>query len=179
MSRIGKKPITVPKGVTVQVNGNAVSVKGPKGNLERELHRKVTVKLQGEQVVVERATEDREARAMHGLSRTLVQNMIQGVVEPFTTTLEIAGVGYRAELKGKVLNLQVGLSHEVNFDVPPDVECKVDKQVTVSLSSPNKESVGQFAAKIRAVRPAEPYKGKGIKYAGERIRRKEGKTGSK
>jgi large subunit ribosomal protein L6 len=179
MSRIGKKPITVPQGVTVQIDGTHVAVKGPKGSLERDLNPQVTAKLEGDQVVVEIAKDDREANAMHGLSRTLIQNMVQGVVEPFTKTLEISGVGYRAELKGKVLNLQVGLSHEVNFDVPEDIECKVDKQVTVQLSSPNKESVGQFAAKIRGVRPSEPYKGKGIKYAGERVRRKEGKTGSK
>ena len=178
MSRIGKKPVEVPSGVKVEVSGNLVKVQGPKGNMQRELHRLVSVKVEGNQVVVERTNDERTARAMHGLSRTLVANMVAGVVNPYTKSLEISGVGYRAELKGKALNLQVGLSHDVNHPIPDGVNCKVDKQTLVHLESIDKELVGRVAAEIRAYRPCEPYKGKGIKYVGERIRRKEGKTGT-
>ncbi|MEM1023457.1 MAG: 50S ribosomal protein L6 [Myxococcota bacterium] len=179
MSRIGNKPIELPQGVELKMNGAHITVKGPKATLERDLPAQVTVKVDGGTVVVERVSEDRKAKAMHGLGRTLVQNMVLGVSEPFKKTLEISGVGYRAELKGSTLNLQVGLSHDVNFEIPKEVSCKIDKQTTVHLESANKEMVGQLAAKIRGVRPCEPYKGKGIKYADERIRRKEGKTGAK
>ena len=179
MSRIGKMPITIPGGVDLKVDGQHVVVKGPKGTLERDFHPAVKITIDGGSASVERVDDDRTGRAMHGLSRTLLQNMVTGVVEPFKRSLEISGVGYRAELKGNVLNLQVGLSHDVNYELPPEVTCVVDKQTTIHLESPNKESVGQAAAKIRGFRPTEPYKGKGIKYAGERVRRKEGKTGSK
>jgi len=179
MSRIGNKPIEIPKGVELKLDGSHIVVKGPKATLERDLPSQVTVKVDGGAAVVERRGDDRKARSMHGLGRTLVENMIQGVSEPFKKTLEITGVGYRAELKGSTLNLQVGLSHDVNFEIPGEVTCKIDKQTTVHLESANKEMVGQLAAKIRGVRPCEPYKGKGIKYAEERIRRKEGKTGAK
>jgi large subunit ribosomal protein L6 len=179
MSRIGKKPITLPKGVDLKVDGRDVTVKGPKATLSRTFPREVTIKVDNGSATVERAGEDRRSRSMHGLSRTLLQNMVLGVSTPFKKTLEISGVGYRAELKGSHLNLQVGLSHDVNFEIPKEVSCTVDKQVTVHLESADKELVGAMAAKIRGVRPCEPYKGKGIKYAEERIRRKEGKTGSK
>lgn len=179
MSRIGKYPVTIPKGVDVKVDGQHVVVKGPKGTLEREFPALVAIDIDGGSATVRRLQDDRRGRSMHGLSRTLLQNMITGVVEPFKRSLEISGVGYRAELRGNVLNLQVGLSHEVNYELPEGVTCTVDKQTTIYLESPNKESVGQAAAKIRGFRPTEPYKGKGIKYAGERVRRKEGKTGSK
>ncbi|MCB9645294.1 MAG: 50S ribosomal protein L6 [Deltaproteobacteria bacterium] len=178
MSRIGKKPMVLPKGVTVAVDGVQVKVAGPKGTLVRELHPSVKVKVEDGQVVIERAVEDRIARGQHGLSRTLISNMIQGVVEPFKKSLEITGVGYRAELKGALLNLQVGLSHDVNHPIPAEVTCQVEKMTVVHLTSPNKELLGRVAAEIRAYRPCEPYKGKGIKYVGERIRRKEGKTGT-
>jgi len=178
MSRIGKKPVDVPAGVKVEVNGNTVKVQGPKGNLERSLPKAVSIKVEGNQVIFERANDERVARSMHGLSRTLVANMVTGVVIPFKKSLEITGVGYRAEVKGKALNLQVGLSHDVNHPIPDGVDCKVDKQTMVHLESIDKELVGRVAAEIRSYRPCEPYKGKGIKYVGERIRRKEGKTGT-
>lgn len=178
MSRIGKKPVVVPKGVTIAVDGVQVKVTGPKGTLVRELHPAVKVVVEDGKVVIERGVEDRVARGQHGLSRTLVSNMIQGVVEPFKKSLEIHGVGYRAELKGNLLNLQVGLSHDVNHPIPAEVQCQVEKMTLVHLSSSNKELLGRVAAEIRAYRPCEPYKGKGIKYVGERIRRKEGKTGT-
>lgn len=179
MSRIGRYPISVPSGVNVEVDGRHVVVKGPRGTLERDFPPLVEIKLDRGSATIERLTHDRNGRSMHGLARSLLQNMVQGVVEPFKQSLEIAGVGYRAELKGNVLNLQVGLSHDVNYELPEGVTCTVDKQTTIHLESPNKEVVGQAAAKIRGFRPTEPYKGKGIKYAGERVRRKEGKTGSK
>jgi len=178
MSRIGKKPIPLPAKVAVKINGDQIEVKGPAGTLVREIHPEVTVRVEGNTVVVERKNSERVARAVHGLTRTLVENMVAGTQKPFEKTLEITGVGYRAELVGKVLKLQLGLSHEVLHPIPDTVVCKVDKQVTVLLSSPNKELHGQTAAEIRSYRPAEPYKGKGIKYLGEKIRRKEGKTGA-
>jgi len=179
MSRIGKNPVEIPKGVDVKIDGQHVVVKGPKGTLERDFNPLVTIELENGSATVKSVEESRKGKSMHGLARTLLQNMVQGVVEPFKRSLEISGVGYRAELKGKVLNLQVGLSHDVNYELPEGVSCTVDKQTTIHLESPNKEVVGQAAAKIRGFRPTEPYKGKGIKYAGERVRRKEGKTGSK
>ena len=178
MSRIGKKPISLPKGVTVEVNGVHVTVKGPKGTLEREVNPLVKITVLDGAVEVERPSEDRTARSMHGLVRSLVGNMVDGVQSPFKRSLEISGVGYRAELKGGHLNLQVGLSHDVNHPIPTGVSCTVEKQVIVHLESPDKELVGRVAAEIRAYRPCEPYKGKGIKYVGERVRRKEGKTGA-
>lgn len=178
MSRIGKKPIAIPKGVTVTVDGLHVAVQGPKGKLERDIHPAVDVKVEDAALVVTTKGNDRTARSMHGLTRTLLANMVQGVVAPFKKTLEISGVGYRAELKGNLLNVQVGLSHEVNHPIPADVTCTVEKAVTVHLESCNKEVLGRTAAEIRAYRPCEPYNGKGIKYSDERVRRKEGKTGA-
>lgn len=178
MSRIGKKGIPLPKGVKVEVKGQTVSVTGPAGRLEREVHPLASVKVENNMVIVERKGDESLAKSMHGLTRTLVENMMIGVVTPFKKSLEITGVGYRAELKGKFLNLQVGLSHEVNHPIPDGVKCVVDKQVTVHLESPNKELLGQTAAEIRGYRKCEPYKGKGVKYVGEKILRKEGKTGA-
>ena len=178
MSRIGKKPVAMPKGVSVALDGSQIKVTGPKGTLVREIHSSVKVTMEDGQLMIERAGEDRIARGQHGLARTLVANMVQGVVEPFKKSLEIHGVGYRAELKGNLLNLQVGLSHDVNHPIPAEVQCQVEKMTVVHLSSANKELLGRVAAEIRAYRPCEPYKGKGIKYMGERIRRKEGKTGT-
>lgn len=178
MSRIGKNPVELPKGVSVEVADGKIKVSGPKGNLERQLPPLVSVSVEDGKAVVDRASDEGKARAMHGLARTLVANMVQGVVEPYKKSLEIHGVGYRAELNGDKLNLQVGLSHEVNHPIPKEVTCVVDKMTTVHLTSPDKELVGRVAAEIRAYRPCEPYKGKGVKYVGERIRRKEGKTGT-
>lgn len=178
MSRIGRKGILVPKGVRIEINGSRISVQGPHGKLERDLHPSVSVKVDGDQLLVERKDEERIARSMHGLTRTLLANMVQGVVTPFAKSLEITGIGYRAELKGDVLNILVGFAHEVDHPIPTGVSCKVEKQTLVHLASFDKELLGQTAAEIRGYRRCEPYKGKGIKYVGERIRRKEGKTGA-
>ncbi len=178
MSRIGKKPIPVPAGVKIEINGVHIKVQGPKGTLERDLPATIKVEVKDGQVACERPGNDRIAKSMHGLTRTLIANMIQGVQEPYKRSLEISGVGYRAELKGSVLNLQVGLSHDVNHQIPKEVTCQVEKQTLIHLTSPNKELVGRVAAELRAYRPCEPYKGKGVKYVGERVRRKEGKTGA-
>ncbi len=178
MSRIGKQPVAIPAGVSIELKDGIMSVKGPKGALTRKLPPSVSIKVEAAEATVERADNSRVASSMHGLARTLLANMVTGVVEPFKKSLEIQGVGYRAELKGDKLNLQVGLSHEVNHLIPKTVTCQVDKMTMVHLTSPDKELVGRVAAEIRAYRPCEPYKGKGIKYVGERIRRKEGKTGT-
>lgn len=178
MSRIGKKSIPLPKGVKVELQGPHIVVQGPSGRLERDLHPAVSVAVADGAVQITRRGDDRLSRSMHGLTRTLVDNMITGVMTPFKKSLEITGVGYRAELKGSVLNIQVGLSHEVDHPIPQNVTCTVEKQVTVHLSSPDRELLGQTAAEIRSYRKCEPYKGKGVKYAGERILRKEGKTGA-
>jgi large subunit ribosomal protein L6 len=178
MSRIGKNPITIPKGVTVRVEDVRVLVSGPKGTLERDVPPQVTVRVEAGTVFVERVGDGRVARAMHGLVRTLVANMVLGVSEGFKKSLEITGVGYRAEVLGKNLKLQVGLSYDLLYPIPEGLSCTVEKQTLVHLAAADKELVGRAAADIRAVRPCEPYKGKGIKYVGERVRRKEGKTGS-
>lgn len=178
MSRIGKLAVKIPSGVKVAVNGQRVLVEGPKGKLEREIHAAVRVVVDGATVKVERKADDREGRSMHGLSRTLVANMVQGVVNPYKKSLEVTGVGYRAELQGKALKLQVGFAHDILHPIPEGVKCAVDKQVTIHLEGCDKELVGQVAAEIRSYKPCEPYKGKGIKYVGEVIRRKEGKTGA-
>jgi large subunit ribosomal protein L6 len=178
MSRIGKQPVKIPSGVKVEIKGVHVSVQGPKGKLEHDLPSQVTVKVEGEEVHVTRNGEDRVSRSMHGLARTLVANMVQGVVEPYKKSLEVSGVGYRAELQGKTLKLQVGFAHDILHPIPDGVTCTIDKQTTIHLEGPSKQTVGQTAAEIRAYKPCEPYKGKGIKYVGEQIRRKEGKTGA-
>lgn len=179
MSRIGKKPVVVPASVKVKVDGQVVSVEGPKGKLEHVAHADVEVEQEGNTLVVKPRGQGRVARSMHGMTRTVVSNMVEGVVKPFKRSLEISGVGYRAEMVGADrVRLQVGLSHEVLHPIPPTVSCAVDKQTTIHLESIDKALLGQVAAAIRAYRPCEPYKGKGIKYAGERVRRKEGKSGA-
>lgn len=178
MSRIGKEPIAIPSTVKVEVSGQTVKVSGPKGALSRTVHDAVSVRLEDGALAVTRRDDGRISRSMHGLTRTLLANMVRGVETPFEKVLEISGVGYRAELKGALLNLQVGLSHEVNHPIPKVVTCAVEKQTVVRLSSIDKEVLGQVAAEIRRYRPCEPYKEKGIKYQGERVRRKEGKTGA-
>jgi len=179
MSRIGKRPIPVPAKVTVTIEGQTVTVKGPKGELSRTLPPEVEVLLEGETVVVNRRNESRPARQRHGLCRTLVSNMVEGVSQGFTRKLEIQGVGYRAAVQGKNLNLAMGYSHPVNIEPPEGITFAVEGTTNVTVSGIDKEIVGNTAARIRAVRPPEPYKGKGIRYAGEVVRRKVGKTGGK
>jgi large subunit ribosomal protein L6 len=179
MSRIGKAPIPLPDKVTVNLNGLAVTVKGPKGELSRTLPEGVQISQDGNTLVVSPSSETRRSRERHGLCRTLVANMVEGVSQGFTRKLEIVGVGYRAAVQGKKLVVNAGYSHQVEM-VPPDgVTFAVEGNTTVFVSGANKELVGNEAAKVRAIRPPEPYKGKGIKYEGERILRKAGKTGKK
>lgn len=179
MSRIGRKPVKVPSGVQVTVDGNVVRVKGPKGELSREIHQDMSVKVQGDELIVERPTDEDFHRALHGLTRALVQNMVDGVTKGFSKSLELVGVGYRAAKSGNKLVLTVGYSHPVEMVPPPGIEIEVPNPTTIVVKGANKELVGQFAANVRRVRPPEPYLGKGIKYAGEHIRRKVGKTGKK
>jgi large subunit ribosomal protein L6 len=179
MSRIGKKPIPVPKGVTVTLEGNVVRVKGPKGELERTLHPAITAAQEDGTVVMARPSDEPEHRALHGLSRTLVANMIEGVTKGFQKTLEITGVGYKAEPRPYGLQLALGFSHPVQFRAPTGIKLSAPNPTTVVIEGANKEIVGQVAAELRSLRPPEPYKGKGIKYAGEQVRRKAGKAGGK
>ncbi|MEB3293254.1 MAG: 50S ribosomal protein L6 [Synechococcales bacterium] len=179
MSRIGKRPITIPPKVTVTINGQTVTVKGPKGELTRTLNTEVTIAQEGDKVLVSRVDDSRAARQRHGLNRTLVANMIEGVSQGFQRRLEIQGVGYRAAVQGKNLNMAMGYSHPVNIEPPEGITFAVENNTNVIVSGIDKEVVGNTAAKIRAVRPPEPYKGKGIRYAGEFVRRKVGKTGGK
>ena len=177
MSRVGRKPVVLPKGVTLSVGKDSLAVKGPKGELKRTLPSGVTVKTAGQQVDVTRADDSGENRAKHGMIRALLANMVQGVSEGFERKLEINGVGYRAEVAGQKLNMALGFSHPVVFDLPKGVSGKVDKNVII-LSAIDKELLGETASKIRDIRPPEPYKGKGIKYLEEVIQRKQGKTGA-
>jgi large subunit ribosomal protein L6 len=179
VSRIGRQPIPVPAGVTVTVEGSRVHVKGPKGELERELHPRMRVVVEGSVVRVERPDDDRLSRSLHGLTRTLVANMVQGVSQGFEKALELQGVGYRASKSGRNLVLTVGYSHPVEMQPPPGIEVEVPSATAVIVRGADKERVGAFAAKVRSVRPPEPYKGKGIRYRGEKVRRKVGKTGKK
>ncbi len=179
MSRIGKRPITIPAKVQVAIDGTKVVVKGPKGELSRDLPAHVTVSQSGETLLVTRRDDTRTSRQMHGLSRTLVANMVEGVSQGFQRRLEIQGVGYRAQLQGRNLVLNIGYSHQVQIEPPDGVQFAVENNTNVIVSGYDKEVVGNTAAKIRAVRPPEPYKGKGIRYAGEVVRRKAGKTGGK
>ncbi len=175
MSRIGKKPIEIPKGVTVTINGQEVAVKGPKGELKLTLVDDVTVEQGADGIKVAPREDTQRARAMWGLSRTLVQNLTVGVTQGFTQNLEINGVGYRAAMQGKNLQLSLGFSHDVIYPIPAGIEIKVAKPTEISISGIDKQKVGQVAAEIRSYRGPEPYKGKGVKYAGEFIFRKEGK----
>jgi large subunit ribosomal protein L6 len=179
MSRIGKRPIPVPAGVDVQIDGSNIRVKGPKGELSRTLHRDVVVRREDGELRVERPSDEPQHRAIHGLSRTLVANMVEGVTTGFKKTLEIVGVGYRAETKPFGLTLQLGYSHPIDYQAPEGIELKAVSPTVVEVAGTNKEVVGQVAAEIRSLRPPEPYKGKGVKYQGEVIRRKAGKAGGK
>ena len=177
MSRIGNKPITVPEGVEATLDGQKITVKGPKGTLEREIHSNISVKLENGVITVTRPNDLKENRSLHGLTRTLINNMIEGVSKEFTKTLEINGVGYRAAKQGKTLVLTLGYSHPVNMEEPEGITYEVPNANQIIVRGIDKELVGQKAAEIRSKRPPEVYRGKGIKYADERIRRKEGKTG--
>jgi large subunit ribosomal protein L6 len=179
VSRIGKKPIPVPKDVTVQLSGNTVTVKGPKGELSRAIHPLLKVAMENGTVTVARPGDEQQHKALHGLSRTLVANMIEGVSKGFEKVLEIQGVGYKAEANPKGVNLSLGFSHPVSYPAPAGIKIAVENNTVVKISGANKELVGQVAAELRALRPPEPYKGKGIRYQGERVRRKAGKTGAK
>jgi large subunit ribosomal protein L6 len=179
MSRIGKKPVEIPAGVQIEIDGNTVSVKGPKGELSRTLHPDVVVRREGETIVVERPSDQPQHRSLHGLSRTLVANMVEGVTTGFRKVLEIVGVGYRAENKPFGLTLSLGYSHTIDYQAPEGIELKAVSPTVIEVLGSNKEVVGQVAAEIRGLRPPEPYKGKGVKYQGEVIRRKAGKAGAK
>lgn len=177
MSRIGKQPIPIPSGVEVSVSGQRVTVKGSKGSLERTVSERMGVSVADGQVVVERADDERISRAEHGLYRALIANMVHGVSQGYQKDLSVVGVGYRAAMKGKSLELQVGFSHSVVMDAPEGITIDVPEPTKISVSGIDKELVGQVAANIRDVRPPEPYKGKGIRYVGEHVRRKAGKAG--
>ena len=175
MSRIGKKPVTIPSGVTASIEGRTLSVKGPKGVLSLDLVDEVTYALEDGSISVQPANSTKRSRSFWGMQRTMVQNLVTGVTEGFTKTLQITGVGYRANLQGKNLKLQLGYSHDVDYPVPEGIEIKTPDQTTVHITGIDRQKVGQVAAEIRRWRKPEPYKGKGIKYAGEFIFRKEGK----
>jgi large subunit ribosomal protein L6 len=176
MSRIGKQPILIPPEVKVSLSDGVVEVAGPKGQLDRQLPRGVDVRVEDNQITVERPDDSRQARSIQGLTRTLLSNMVLGVSEGFEKKLEIVGVGYRAERKGEGLSLTLGYSHPILYPLPPGIDVAVEKQVNLTVKGINKELVGDVAAKIRSFRPPEPYKGKGIRYVGERVRRKVGKA---
>lgn len=179
MSRIGRKPITVPAGVDVTIDGSAVTVKGPKGTLSGTFNSNMSIELDAGVITVSRPNDEKENRALHGLTRTLISNMVEGVSTGFKKELEIVGVGYRAAMDGKSIVLTVGYSHTVKMDPPEGVTIEVPAPNKIVVSGSDKQVVGQFACEIRAVRPPEPYKGKGIKYADEVIKRKAGKAGAK
>lgn len=180
MSRIGKMPIVIPAGVEVNVNdANTVTVKGPKGTLTQNVHKNITVSVEGSEILVTRPNDEKENRALHGLSRSLIANMVKGVTEGFTKNLEVNGVGYRVQMQGKTLVMNLGYSHQVIMESLDGVEVTCPNANAIVVSGCDKQKVGQFAAQIREKRLPEPYKGKGIKYAEEHIRRKEGKAGKK
>lgn len=179
MSRIGRNPVVIPKGVTVAVEGGCIEVKGPKGELTRPIPPEMQVKVENATVLVTRPTDEGRHRALHGLTRALVNNMVLGVSAGFTRQLEILGVGYRAEPQGSGLRINVGFSHPVEYPAPKGIKLSVENNTLVTVEGIDKELVGQVAAEIRGIRPPEPYKGKGIRYKDEQVRRKAGKTGGK
>lgn len=179
MSRIGRKPITIPAGTKTEINGNTLTVSGPKGKLTRTFRGEVSLELNENILNVNRAGDSKLQRSLHGLSRTLVFNMVEGVTNGFTKSLELVGVGYRCQIQGKKLVIQVGYSHPVEIDPPEGIEIAIEGNNKVHVKGADKQLVGDLAAKIRAVRKPEPYKGKGIKYSFEKIRRKAGKSGKK
>ncbi|MBN6204904.1 50S ribosomal protein L6 [Ralstonia pickettii] len=176
MSRIGLKPVEIPAGVEVKLEGNKMRVKGPKGELSRELHKEMTITIEDNQITVSRPSDQKEHRSLHGTTRTLIGNMVEGVTKGFEKSLEISGVGYRAQKQGNKLVVNAGYSHPVEIDPIDGIEIDVPKNTQLTVKGIDKELVGAVAANIRAIRPPEPYKGKGIRYVGEYVRRKEGKT---
>lgn len=175
MSRIGRLPIAVPSGVQVTIKDQTVAIKGPKGELNWDVPEPIVVKQADNELLIERPNDEAKVRALHGTSRALISNMVTGVSEGFTRVLEINGVGYRAAVNGRNLNLELGYSHTIDYELPKEVTAEVEKNTVVTLKSYNKQVLGQVAAEVRALRPPEPYKGKGVKYAEEHIRRKVGK----
>jgi large subunit ribosomal protein L6 len=178
MSRVGKRSIPIPDGVSVNVGDGSVQVKGPKGTLSERLPQAITVTIESGEVCLARPDERKQTRALHGLARALVANMVKGVTQVFSKELEIQGVGYRADVQGKKLTLNVGYSHPVEMVVPEGLKVSVDRNVMIKVEGASRQRVGQFAADVRAVRPPEPYKGKGIRYLNEHVRRKVGKAGA-
>jgi large subunit ribosomal protein L6 len=176
MSRIGKRPVPLPKGVTAAIDGRTVTVKGPKGEISRTVHPELTLTLENDTVAVKRPSDEPRHKALHGLTRTLVANMVEGVTKGFSKALDIQGVGYKAEVKPFGVQLVVGYSHPVPYHAPKGIKISVEGNTQVKIEGVDKELVGQVAAELRSVRPPEPYKGKGIRYAGEQVRRKAGKT---
>ncbi|HEX9048064.1 MAG TPA: 50S ribosomal protein L6 [Verrucomicrobiae bacterium] len=176
MSRIGKQPIAIPAKVKVEVKGQKVHVEGPKGKLDWELPARTSLKVEGDKVVVSRAGEDAKAKALHGTSRALVNNMVKGVSEGFVKKLEIQGVGFKAAVQGKIVNLALGFSHPINYEIPDQIKVTVEENTKLTIEGPDKVLVGKVASEIRSYYPPEPYKGKGVRYVGEHVQRKEGKT---
>ena len=176
MSRIGKKPIAIPAGVDVKLNGSEVTVKGPKGELKNTFNSDINIAIEGNEIIVTRPSDVKEHRALHGLTRTLIANMVEGVTNGYSKELEVNGVGYRVQKQGKNLVMNLGYSHQVIMEEIPGITIEVPSPNKIVISGADKQMVGQFAAEVREKRPPEPYKGKGIKYAGEYIRRKEGKA---
>jgi len=176
MSRIGKQPIAIPAKVKVEVKGQKIHVEGPKGKLDWELPARTSLKVEGDKIVVNRAGEDAQARALHGTSRAIVNNMVKGVSEGYVKKLEIQGVGFKAAVAGKVVNLALGFSHPINYNIPEQIKVTVEENTKLTIEGPDKILVGKVASEIRSYYPPEPYKGKGVRYAGEHVQRKEGKT---
>ena len=176
MSRIGKQPITIPAKVKVEVKGQKVHVEGPKGKLDWELPGRTAVKIEGTTVLVSRDGEDAQARALHGLSRALLNNMVKGVSDGFVKKLEINGVGFKAAVAGKNISMSLGYSHPINYTIPDQIKVTVDENTKITIEGPDKQLVGKVASELRSYYPPEPYKGKGVKYSDEKIVRKEGKT---
>ena len=176
MSRIGKQPITIPEKVKVDVKGQNVLVEGPKGKLDFDLPRRTAATIDGKNILVTRQGDDAEAKALHGLSRSIVNNMVKGVSEGFVKKLEIQGVGFKAAVQGKAITLNLGYSHPINYPIPEQIKVTVEENTKITVEGPDKQKVGQVAAEIRGFYPPEPYKGKGVRYQGEQVKRKEGKT---
>jgi len=176
MSRIGKQPVAIPAKVKVDVKGSKVFVEGPKGKLDMEIPRRTSLKIDGGNVLVSRDGDDAEARALHGLSRALLNNLVKGVSEGYSKKLEISGVGFKAAVQGKVVNMSLGYSHPINYEIPDQIKVTVEENTKITIEGPSKQVVGQVAAELRSYYPPEPYKGKGVKYSDERVERKEGKT---
>jgi len=176
MSRIGKQPIAIPPKVKVEVKGQQVFVEGPKGKLNIELPRRTSLKVENGKALLSRQGDDAQAKALHGLSRALVNNMVRGVSEGFVKKLEIQGVGFKASVQGKVVNMNLGYSHPINYPIPDQIKVTVEENTKLTIEGPDRQVVGQVAAELRGFYPPEPYKGKGVRYAGEHVQRKEGKT---